>query len=89
MGKVRLKELGIYRLPDGREFVVSESGRDAYSLYAPLAWKNFGLAEYRIHADGRLLSKGTLTRWRMEDLTYTGRMALPLQEQQSSQRGKS
>ena len=72
MTGVKLKERGIYQLPDGRLFIVCASGRDAYSLYPPQAWRSYGLAEYRIHADGRILSKGTPTRWRVEDLIDTG-----------------
>ena len=75
MERVRLIERGIYELPDRRHFVVCASGRDAYSLYSVFTWDRSGLAEYRIQADGRLLSKGIPTRWRVEDLTYTGRLA--------------
>ena len=75
MDKVTLKERGIYELPDGRRFVVCLNGREAYNLYPVLTWDRSGLAEYRINADGRLLSRGIPTRWRAEDLTYTGRVA--------------
>ena len=75
MDRVKLKERGIYKLPDGRHFIVHASGRGAYSLYPPQDWRSFGLAEYRIQADGRILSKGTPTRWRVEDLIDTGRVA--------------
>lgn len=79
MAGVKLRERGIYELPDGRQFVVCVSGTGAYSLYTPEAWARYGPAEYRIHADGRILSKGTPTRWRVGDLTYTGQSASPLQ----------
>ena len=75
----KLQERGIYELPDGRRYVVCVSGTGAYSLYRTQDWARFGPAEYRIHADGRILSKGTPTRWRAEDLTYTGRIASPPQ----------
>lgn len=74
MDKIKLMECGIYKLPDGRQFVVCASGEDAYSLYSQFSWDRFGLAEYRIHKDGRILSRSTPTRWRVEDLTYTGRI---------------
>ena len=83
MRRVKLKEHGIYKLPDGRQFVVTVSGRDSYSLYPPQQWRNFGMAEYRIHADGKLLSRGTPTRWSIEDLTDTGKVVQPLQSYQS------
>lgn len=72
--KTGLRERGIYKLPDGRELIVCASGA-GFSLYNPQAWKMCGLADYRAHADGRILSKGTPTRWRVEDLTDTGRTA--------------
>ena len=74
----KLQERGIYELPDGRRYVVCASGTGAYSLYRNEDWARSGPAEYRVHADGRLLSKGVSTRWRAEDLTYTGRIAAPL-----------
>jgi hypothetical protein len=74
MLKINLRERGIYKLPDGRGFVISRSG-DGYSLYSPRAWAGYGLADYRIHMDGRILSKGVPTRWRIDNLTDTGRTA--------------
>ena len=68
-----LRELGVYSLPDGREFVAQATGAEGYSLYTLQAWKTFGMAEYRIHADGRILSKGTPTKWSVEDLRDTRR----------------
>ena len=43
----RLRELGIYRLADGREFIVSTLYNDGCCLYARHAWDTFGSAEYR------------------------------------------
>jgi hypothetical protein len=71
---MKLKEHGIYRLPDSRELIVGRIDTQGYSLYSPQAWKSSGAAEYRVHADGRFLSKGIPTRWRIEDLTDTGHM---------------
>lgn len=70
-----LRELAVYSLPDGREFVAHATGKTGYSLYTPKAWKNYGMAEYRVHPDGKILSKGVPTRWRVEDLRDTGRSA--------------
>ena len=79
MSGVKLKERSIYKLPDGRHFIVCASGRDSYSLYPAQNWREFSLAEYRLHTDGRILSKGTPTRWRVEDLTDTGQVAQPIE----------
>jgi hypothetical protein len=73
--KPRLRELGVYTLPDGREFVVSTIYRDGCSLYAPLAWATFGTAEYWVDRDGRLLQHGVPSIWRVQDLNDTGKSA--------------
>jgi hypothetical protein len=75
MRRIILRERGIYALPDKREFVVRGCGRDGYTFYSDRAWEASGSAEYRLNAEGRLLSKGTPTRWRIDDLTDTGRTA--------------
>jgi len=71
----KLRELGVYALPDGREFVVSTIYYDGCSLYAPRAWESFGLAEYWVDRDGRLLQRGVESVWKVQDLTDTGRTA--------------
>jgi hypothetical protein len=73
--KPRLRELGVYALPDGREFVVSTIYRDGCSLYAPHAWAAFGTAEYWVDRDGRLLNQGVPSIWSVEDLNDTGKTA--------------
>ena len=75
MGRFILREGGIYALPDKREFVVRACGRDGYTFYSYQAWKGSGSSEYRLTTEGRLLSKGLPTRWRIADLTDTGRTA--------------
>lgn len=76
MQAIELRERGIYRLPDQREFVVSRSGDESgYLLYNPGAWLRYGMADYRAQENGRILSKGLITRWRLEDLIDTGRTA--------------
>ena len=75
MGRIILREGGIYALPDKREFVVRGCGRDGYTFYSPQAWKGSGSSEYRLTTEGRLLSKGLPTRWRINHLTDTGRTA--------------
>jgi hypothetical protein len=73
MPGITLRDRGIYVLPDKREFIVRRSGRDEYSLYPPQAWKKLEFAEHRLNTEGRILSKGIPTRWRVEDLNDTGR----------------
>jgi hypothetical protein len=73
--KPRLRELGIYTLPDGREFVVSTIYRDGCSLYTQHAWVTLGTAEYWIDGDGRLLHQGVPSIWGVQDLKDTGKSA--------------
>jgi hypothetical protein len=71
----RLRELGVYMLPDGREFVVSTIYHDGCSLYTPHSWETFGVAEYWVDREGRLLHRGVPSVWKMQDLNDTGRTA--------------
>jgi hypothetical protein len=71
----KLRELGIYALPDGSEFVVSTIYNDGCSIYTPHAWQAFGTAEYWIDKDGRLLHHGEPTIWEVKDLKDTGKSA--------------
>jgi hypothetical protein len=73
--KPRLRELGIYTLPDGGEFIVSTIYHDGCSLYTPHAWETFGTAEYWVDRDGRLLYRGMPSIWKMQDLHDTDRTA--------------
>jgi hypothetical protein len=73
--KPRLRELGVYALPDGREYVVSTIYHDGCSLYTPTAWETFGTAEYWVDRDGRLLHRGVPSIWKMQELTDKGRTA--------------
>jgi hypothetical protein len=41
-----LRERGLYRLPDGGEFVASPAARGGgYVLYDPQVWKRYGLPD--------------------------------------------
>ncbi|HZT59614.1 MAG TPA: hypothetical protein VFA21_13480 [Pyrinomonadaceae bacterium] len=73
--KPRLRELGVYSLPDGREFIVSTIYHDGCSLYTPHAWETFGTAEYWVDKDGRLLHRGVSSIWAIQDLRDTGKSA--------------
>jgi hypothetical protein len=68
---------GICQLPDQREFVAVVTGRNAYILFAPEAWKYGGTARYVIHADVKILSRGASTRWSIRNLSDTGRTVEP------------
>ncbi|HEX8072157.1 MAG TPA: hypothetical protein VF546_19580 [Pyrinomonadaceae bacterium] len=70
---IRLRELGVYKLPDGREFIVSTIYSDGCcSLYQRHAWDTFGNAEFWVGPDGRLFRRGAPTSWRVQDLVDTG-----------------
>lgn len=80
MQAIELREQGIYCLPDNREFVVCMASDNAgYLLYNPEAWRRHALPDYRTQINGRILSRGIVTRWRVEDLRDTGRTAHHLQ----------
>ncbi len=72
---MKLRNLGIYTLPDGREFIVAAADSSGYSLFSPSGWEVYRMAEYRVGADGCLLSKGIATKWRVAQLADTGRSA--------------
>lgn len=85
MKVIELRERGIYMLPDGREFVICKSGDGVgYLLYNLEAWQRYALADYRAQTNGRILSKGFITRWRLEDLNDTGRTAAQTQSLRAS-----
>jgi hypothetical protein len=69
----RLRELGVYRLPDGREYVVSTLYSDGCSIYPVHAWGSYGNAEYWADKEGRLLRRGVPSRWSVNDLEDTGK----------------
>jgi hypothetical protein len=71
----RLRELGVYELPDGRQYVVSTLYSDGCSLYPVRAWGSYGNAEFWADKEGRLLRHGVSTRWSVRDLQDTGKTA--------------
>jgi hypothetical protein len=72
---MRLRNLGIYVLPDGREYVADALNAGAYALFPARLWEVFRIADYRVNADGRLLRGGAPTRWHLRHLRDTGRDA--------------
>lgn len=71
----RLRELGVYELPDGGQYVVSTLYTDGCSLYPVRAWGSYGNAEFWADKEGRLLRQGVPTRWNVRDLQDTGKTA--------------
>ena len=71
----RLREQGIYTLPDGQEFVVHTVFRGGYVLYTPGAWEFFGPYAYESNSAGQIRLSGRPTHWSIEDLTDTRRTA--------------
>lgn len=69
----RLRELGVYELPNGRQYVVSTLYSDGCGLYPLQAWANYGNAEFWAGKDGRLLRRGVPTGWSVRDLQDTGK----------------
>lgn len=69
----RLRELGVYSLPDGREYVVSTLYSDGCSIYPVRSWGSYGNAEYWADKGGRLLRRGIPSRWSVSDLEDTGK----------------
>ena len=70
-----LRELGVYKLPDGGEYVASSFYSGGCCLYTPSAWVLFAGAELRVDSCGRLFRRGMPTRWNVHDLRDTGRTA--------------
>lgn len=70
-----LRERGIYRLPDGREFVITLNIQGGYCLYTPGAWEFFGLHLYESNKAGQIHSAGKRTDWLIEDLIDSCRTA--------------
>jgi hypothetical protein len=70
---VKLRERGIYRLPNGRELVALQGLGGEYSFYSIHGWEHAEPPMYESGDNGRLYSKGKLTAWDAGDLSDTGR----------------
>lgn len=68
------EEGAIYQLPNGRELVAHLTGDKKVVLYN-ISASNRGT--YELNPEGRLLFKGQLTAWEVNDLLETGRNASP------------
>ncbi|HYE65829.1 MAG TPA: hypothetical protein VD966_09600 [Pyrinomonadaceae bacterium] len=71
----RLRNLGVYQLPNGKQCIALANSRDGYHLYSQAAWEQYDLADYEVGAEGQLLRDGRPTPWRIEDLSDTGQTA--------------
>ncbi len=72
---MKLRNLGIYTLPDGNEYVVDVLYNGGYSLYPRNSWETVARAAYRISSDGSLVRRGKPSRWNVGQLRFTGRKA--------------
>jgi hypothetical protein len=70
-----LRERGIYKLPDGREFVIHAVFRGGYVLYTPAAWEFFGPYTFDSNKTGQICSTGRTIGWNIENLVDTSRTA--------------
>jgi hypothetical protein len=73
---MRLRERGIYCLPNGRELVVIGNTSSGHiEMRSP---QGFQSSEYVLDSRGRLLTDGKPTAWDINQLTDTGRTATEL-----------
>jgi hypothetical protein len=76
-----LREGGVYLLPDGEELIATNDMRGGYLLYTRGVWAAFrgrGPARYDAVSRGEIVTcTGRPTRWRVEDLSDTGRTERP------------
>ena len=72
----QLRERGVYTvLSEGEEFVAHAIFRDVYVLYTPADWEFFGPYTYESDWAGNVRRDGQTTRWHINDLTFTNRIA--------------
>ena len=71
----KLRNLGVYILPDGRELIAEIEPGAGYRLYLAQLWNQFRLTDYMVNREGQLLIKGKPTNLSIEHLIDTGRRA--------------
>ncbi|HEY0321282.1 MAG TPA: hypothetical protein VGC66_10030 [Pyrinomonadaceae bacterium] len=71
----KLRNLGVYTLPDGQELIAEVEPGAVYRLYPTQLWNQFRRTEYSVTPEGRLLIKGQPTDLYIEHLIDTGRRA--------------
>ena len=67
----KLRERGVYELPDGRKVVAVSNDMDGYYLYSypPHAWV---FPAYEVMASGAIYNAGRSTDWYSTDLKDAG-----------------
>ena len=58
-----------------REVVATKCAGGEYCIFAKETWDRFGLGEFLLNREGKILKGGEPTGWRAEDLTDTERTA--------------
>lgn len=71
----KLKNLGVYALPDGKELIAEVEPGAGYRLYPAQLWNQYRSTEYMVTREGRLLIKGQPSNLSLEQLVDTGRSA--------------
>ena len=71
----KLRERGVYRLPNGRELIALSGLQGERLLYTTHEWEHYELPTHYIDDNGRLCSGGKQTAWGLDDLIDTGRTA--------------
>jgi hypothetical protein len=71
----RLRNDGVYELPNGEEVIVGSCYGGAYNLYTREAWNNLDRADYQVISDGQVYYHDGPTGLRVENLLDTGAAA--------------
>ena len=71
----KLRNLGVYTLPDGQELIAEVEPGAGFRLYPTQLWNQYRSSEYLVTREGRLLIKGQPTNLSTEQLIDTGRRA--------------
>ena len=72
----QLIERGIYALlSEGEELIAHAVFRGGYVLYSPTDWEFFGPYTYESDWAGNIRYEGHSTRWHLDDLAFTNRIA--------------
>ncbi len=69
----KLKNLGVYSLPDGKELIAEVEPGAGYRLYPTRMWNQFRSSEYLVNKEGQLIIKGEPSQISVDHLIDTGR----------------
>jgi hypothetical protein len=72
---MKLENLGVYTMPDGKEMIAEVEPGAGFHLYPSRSWHQFRSTEYLVNREGRLLIKGKPTNLSTDHLIDTGRRA--------------